>query len=102
MSFGRLECIRESSGNHTAVNGKSYAEDCRQDAEGSRSDRADEQRPGATKEESDMAKPIEPTPILKGNDAKRLLKSVKNPVRSAKKAAFVSACDATYRKFAQK
>jgi hypothetical protein len=45
-----------------------------------------------------MAKPIEPTPILKGADAARLLKkSVSNPVSSAKKKAFLKACDSTYR-----
>jgi hypothetical protein len=49
-----------------------------------------------------MAKPIEPTPILKGGDAKRLLNSVQNPVRSEKKAAFLKSCDSTYRALSQK
>ena len=49
-----------------------------------------------------MAKPIEPTPILKGKDAERLLKSVNHPVRSAKKEAFLKACDTTYRTLSQK
>jgi len=54
------------------------------------------------KEEPNMAKPIEPTPILKGSDAKRLLRSVDSPTPSEKKAAFLKACDSTYRALSQK
>lgn len=49
-----------------------------------------------------MAKPIEPTPILKGKDAQRLLRSVASPVRSEKKALFLARCDATYKKLSVK
>lgn len=50
-----------------------------------------------------MAKPIEPTPVLKGQDAKRLLdSSFKKPQYSAKKQSFLARCDATYRQLAQK
>jgi len=49
-----------------------------------------------------MAKPIEPTPVLRGRDAERLLRSVERPVRSVKKAAFLAKCDETYRKLAAK
>lgn len=49
-----------------------------------------------------MAKPIEPTPILKGKDAKRLLKNIKKPVRSDAKAVFLADCDAVYGKFSLK
>jgi hypothetical protein len=51
---------------------------------------------------SAMAKPIEPTPILKGKDAQRLLRSVASPVRSEKKALFLARCDATYKKLSVK
>lgn len=46
-----------------------------------------------------MARPIEPTPVLKGEDAKRLLAQVMNPDRSPKKQAFMRQCDSTYRKY---
>jgi hypothetical protein len=49
-----------------------------------------------------MAKPIEPTPVLRGKDAKRLITSVKKAVHDPKKEDFLRACDATYRKLAQK
>ena len=49
-----------------------------------------------------MAKPIEPTPTLKGADAARLLKNINRPVKSAKKQAFLKACDETYRALANK
>ena len=49
-----------------------------------------------------MAKPIEPTPTLKGADAARLLKNIQNPVRSRKKQAFLKACDNTYRALSAK
>ncbi|MBI5231710.1 MAG: hypothetical protein HY876_06055 [Coriobacteriales bacterium] len=49
-----------------------------------------------------MAKPIEPTPTLKGRDAERLLKSVTKPVRNAKRTALLRASDETYRKLAKK
>lgn len=50
-----------------------------------------------------MAKPIEPTPTLKGKDAKRLLdRAVRKPVQSERKAALFKACDATYAKLTQK
>lgn len=49
-----------------------------------------------------MARPIEPTPILKGKDADRLLKSVREPVYDPKKDSFLKACDETYRKLSAK
>lgn len=49
-----------------------------------------------------MAKPIEPTPVLKGKAAQRLLRTVDKPVKSAKKTAFLLSCDATYQKLAPK
>ena len=49
-----------------------------------------------------MAKTIEPTPVLRGKDAARLLKSVYHPVSSPKKESIFRACDATYLKLAQK
>ena len=51
---------------------------------------------------SDMAKPIEPTPVLKGKDAKRLLKNITRPVSDPKKATFLASCDATYQALARK
>jgi hypothetical protein len=49
-----------------------------------------------------MAKPIEPTPVLKGEDAKRLIRSVTKRVPDPKKEDFFRACDDTYRKLSQK
>ena len=46
-----------------------------------------------------MARPIEPTPVLKGDDARRFLAQVKSPDRTPKKKAFMEQCDSTYRKF---
>jgi hypothetical protein len=46
-----------------------------------------------------MARPIEPTPVLKDEDAKRLLAQVKNPDRTPEKRAFMRQCDSTYRKY---
>jgi len=43
-----------------------------------------------------MAKPIEPTPILTGDDAKALLEDMANAKYSPEKAAFLKSCDATY------
>jgi hypothetical protein len=43
-----------------------------------------------------MARPIEPTPVLKGKDASKLLNKIINPVYSQKKADFFRSCDATY------
>jgi hypothetical protein len=49
-----------------------------------------------------MAKPIEPTPVLKGKDAKRLLKSVSERIHDPEKEKFLRACDDTYQKLSQK
>ncbi len=43
--------------------------------------------------------PIEPTPILKGEDARRLLDSVVNFKRDPKKAEFLRECVELARKF---
>jgi len=45
-----------------------------------------------------MARPIEPTPTLYGEDAKRLLKSVENLRYSAKKEKFLKECDEVFKK----
>lgn len=44
-----------------------------------------------------MARPIEPTPILKGKDAERLLKSVDKRVDNPRKADFLKRARETYR-----
>lgn len=49
-----------------------------------------------------MAKPIEPTPVLKGRDAKRLLKKAANPDRSPEKKQYLAECSAAYRKYLAK
>lgn len=46
-----------------------------------------------------MARPIAPTPVLKGQDAKRFLADVKNPDRSKAKRDFMAKCDSTYHKY---
>ncbi len=46
-----------------------------------------------------MAKPIEPTPVLKGRDAQRLLKKAANPDRSAQKKQYLAECRAAYQKY---
>jgi hypothetical protein len=43
-----------------------------------------------------MAKPIEPTPILRGKDAERLLYEVEHPDVSEKHLAFLRECDRIY------
>ena len=45
-----------------------------------------------------MAKPIEPTPILEGKDAERLLKEVANATFSPKKQKFLNECREIYNK----
>ena len=50
----------------------------------------------------DMAKPIEPTPILHGEDAKGLLHEVAHPKYSKAKEKFLVKCKATYKKYAHK
>lgn len=41
---------------------------------------------------------IEPTPVLHGEDAKRLLRSVGNPVYDPDKEKFLELCDSTFRR----
>lgn len=43
-----------------------------------------------------MAKPIEPTPVLEGKDAERLLEEVANATFSQKKQIFLDECRAIY------
>ncbi|HLD87363.1 MAG TPA: hypothetical protein VJB12_04835 [Candidatus Nanoarchaeia archaeon] len=45
-----------------------------------------------------MAKPIEPTPVLEGKDALRLLKEVNSAGYSKEKARFLDECSKIYRK----
>lgn len=45
-----------------------------------------------------VAKPIEPTPVLKGRDAKRLLKRAASPDCSPEKKQYLAECSAAYRK----
>jgi hypothetical protein len=49
-----------------------------------------------------MAKPIEPTPVLKGRDAQRLLKRAANPDRSVQKQQYLTECRAAYQKYLAK
>jgi len=50
-----------------------------------------------------MAKPIEPTPILKGADAAKLIaKSFSSPKLSSKKDDFLKSCDSVYRALSAK
>ena len=50
-----------------------------------------------------MAKPIEPTPILKGQDAARLItKSFSSPKVNSKKNEFLKSCDSVYRTLSAK
>lgn len=43
-----------------------------------------------------MAKPIEPTPILTGEDAKKVLKELENDSHDSKKEAFLKECEDIY------
>ena len=43
-----------------------------------------------------MAKPIEPTPILEGADAERLIEDVRNDKYSAEKEKFLKECKSVY------
>ncbi|MBI5002287.1 hypothetical protein HZC31_02795 [Candidatus Woesearchaeota archaeon] len=43
-----------------------------------------------------MARPIEPTPVLEGKDAERLLEEVANATFSQKKKTFLDECMAIY------
>ena len=45
-----------------------------------------------------MAKPIEPTPILEGKDAERLLEDVSRAKYSEKKQKFLDECVEIYKK----
>ena len=45
-----------------------------------------------------MARPIEPTPILEGEDAERLLQQVENATFSSKKQLFLDECKMIYAK----
>ena len=45
-----------------------------------------------------MARPIEPTPILEGKDAERLLNEVANATFSPKKQRFLDECREIYAK----
>jgi len=49
-----------------------------------------------------MAKPIEPTPVLKGKDAERFLKSIKESKYSESKDRFLKECDQTYKVLSKK
>lgn len=47
-----------------------------------------------------MAKPIEPTPVLSGEDAKRLLNEVSKPIiMSTKKLADLKRCADLFKRF---
>ena len=48
-----------------------------------------------------MARPIEPTPILRGEDAKRFLREVAYPKYSKEKEKFLAKCEATYQRLKQ-
>ena len=45
-----------------------------------------------------MARPIQPTPILEGKDAERLLKEIANATFSRKKQKFLDECREIYSK----
>ena len=45
-----------------------------------------------------MARPIEPTPILEGKDAEKLLKEVSNVSFSPKKQLFLDECKDIFKK----
>jgi len=45
-----------------------------------------------------MARPIQPTPILEGEDARRLLRDMANVKYSAKKQKFLDECREIYQK----
>lgn len=45
-----------------------------------------------------MARPIQPTPILEGEDAKRLLQDIANVKYSSKKQKFLDECREVYKK----
>jgi hypothetical protein len=49
-----------------------------------------------------MAKPIEPTPVLSGKDAERLLSEVRSAAYSEKKDKFLRSCVETYNKTKKK
>lgn len=44
-----------------------------------------------------MARPIEPTPILEGKDAEKVLREVNHPRYSAKKERFLNECKEIFR-----
>lgn len=46
-----------------------------------------------------MAEPIEPTPVLSGNDADRLLKSIDEPEYDYEKATLLAEADQVYREW---
>lgn len=45
-----------------------------------------------------MARPIEPTPVLKGEDAKRLIKEMNSSSYSEEKQKFLNECREVYSK----
>ena len=45
-----------------------------------------------------MARPIEPTPILKGKDAENLLSDIDKTIYSEKKEKFLKECTSTFNK----
>lgn len=45
-----------------------------------------------------MARPIEPTPILEGRDAERLLEDISKDTYSEKKQKFLDECAEIYKK----
>lgn len=45
-----------------------------------------------------MAKPIEPTPILEGEDKRKFLESIQNISHDSKKEAFLKECDSAFEK----
>lgn len=49
-----------------------------------------------------MARPIEPTPILYGEDAERFLEDLNNLKYSEKKERFLKECDEVYKKVTKK
>ena len=49
-----------------------------------------------------MARPIEPTPILEGKDAERLINDMKSASYSEKKQQFLDECREIYKKTTNK
>lgn len=49
-----------------------------------------------------MAKPINPTPVLKGEDKERFLKDIENASYSSKKEQFLKECDDVFKAITKK